>query len=171
MRWLSFSIVVFILMILQASLGRLFGLGPQRIAPDLLLLLAMVLTFRIGSGHSLLGCWILGMAKDISGGAVLGCYGSGFALAGFIMICLREWFYVEHPLAIMVVVLFGSLIVEQWAFAVEWIKGLSLLDAYRGCCLEMVFGAFFTAALAPYGQWGAAKFSRFLGVEFGKNYA
>lgn len=171
MRWFSFSIVALGLMVLQASLGRLFGLGPQRIAPDLLLLLAMVLTFRIGTGHSLLACWILGMAKDISGGAVLGCYGSGFALAGFFMICLREWFYVEHPLAIMVVVLLGSLIVEQWAFAVEWIKGLCVLADYQGFCIEMFFSAFFTAALAPYGQWGAAKCSRFLGVEFGKRYA
>lgn len=170
MRWLSFFMVVLVLLIAQVSLGRLFGLGPQRISPNLFLLLAMVLTFRVGNGSSLLACWVLGLTKDLSGGSVLGCYAGGFALVGFLVICLREWFYVEHPLAIIIVVLVGCVLVEQCAFAVELFKGTSSSAHYHDFCVEMLFGALFTAALAPYGQWAVAKLSRSLGVEFGKTY-
>ena len=170
MRWLNFSFIIFILLIVQISLARLFGLGPQRITPNLLFLLALVLAFRVGGGSSLMACWILGLVKDLSGHAVLGCYAGGFALGGFLVIALREWFYVEHPLAIMVVVLLGCVLLEQWAFAIEWFKGYAVMADYRGFCVEMFFSALFTAALAPYGQWAVAKLSRSLGVEFGTTY-
>lgn len=170
MRWINFSIMVLILLVLQVSVGRLFGLGPQRITPSLFLLLALVLAFRVGTGSSLLACWVLGLVKDLSEGSVLGSYAAGFVLVGFLVIYLREWFYVEHPLGIMVVVLAGCVLVEQCVFAIELFKGIALSSDYRDFCAEAFFGALFTAALAPYGQWVVAKLSRPLGVEFGKAY-
>lgn len=170
MRWINFFIMVLILLVVQSSIGRLFGLGPQRITPSLFLLLALVLAFRVGNSSSLIACWILGLVKDLSGGGVLGGYAIGFVLVGFLVIYFREWFYVEHSLGIMVVVLIGCVLVEQCVFAIELFKGIALSSDYRDFCVEMFFGTLFTAALAPYGQWVVAKLSRPLGVEFGKAY-
>jgi len=170
MRWLNFFIIVLLLLIAQISLGRLLGLGPQRISPNLFLLLALVLAFRVGNGSSLLACWVLGLTKDLSGGSVLGCYACGFALVGFLVIWLREGFYVEHPLVIIVVVVLGTVLVGQIAFVIELFKGVSSTIHYHDFCVEMLFIALFTAALAPFGQWAVAKLARLLGVEFGKSY-
>jgi rod shape-determining protein MreD len=170
MRWINFFIIVLLLLVAQISFGRLLGLGPQRISPNLFLLLAMVLAFRVGNGSSLLACWVLGLAKDLSGGSLLGSYACGFALVGFLVIWLREWFYVEHPLIIILVVALGTVLVEQCAFLIELFKGASSTIHYRDFCVEMLFVALFSAALAPYGQWAVAKLARVLGVEFGKSY-
>lgn len=170
MRWLTFSILLLVVLITQISLGRVFGLGPQRISPNLFLLLAMTLAFRVGTGSALLACWLLGLAQDLSGSSILGCYACGFALVGFLLIWLREWFYVEHPLAIIVVVAFATILVEQCVFAIECLKGISSPADYTNFCVEMLFVTAFTAALAPYGQWALAKLARPLGITFGKSY-
>ncbi len=170
MRWVNFAILVFILLVIQTSIGRIFGLGPQRIAPDLLLILAAVLVFRIGNTESLVACWILGLLKDLSCDSVLGGYALSFGLVGFLVIYLREWLYMEHPLAIMFVVFVSCFAVDQLSFLVEQLKSSTTVD-YKGQSFEMLFSALFSAALSPYGQWFLVKLSKPLGINLTKTYA
>ena len=165
MRWINFAILVFCLLVVQLGLGRLMGLGPQHIIPDLLLVVAIVLAFRGGNHRSLEACWILGLCRDFTSDAVLGSHALAFGLMGFLIIYLREWVFGEHPLAVMMVTFVAALAVSQNIFFINLFKGTMVFEDYATQSLEMMFSALFTAALTPYGQWGLRKLARPLGIE------
>ena len=165
MRWINFAILIFSLLVVQSGLGRLMGLGPQHIIPDLLLLVAIVLAFRGGNHRSLEACWILGLCRDLTSEAVLGSNALAFGLMGLLIIYLREWVFGEHPVAVMVVAFVAALAVSQGVYFINLFRGAMVFEDYAMQSLEMMFSALFTAALAPYGQWGLSKLARPLGID------
>ena len=163
-RWLSFVVLLLALLVTQMATGRLMGIGPQRIMPDLLLLLAVFLALRSSCPRTILACWILGLVKDLSSASVLGSYTISFSLVAFLVMSLREWLYAGNPLTILLACLAGSFLTEQSAFWVNYLRGHFPIASYRGQSLEMFFSAAFTAALAPYAQVLLLKLSQQLGV-------
>ena len=99
-RWLSFVILLLALLVTQMAMGRLMGIGPQRIMPDLLLLLAIFLALRSSCTRTILACWVLGLVKDLSSSSVLGSYAISFSLVAFLILSLREWLYAGNPLRV-----------------------------------------------------------------------
>jgi rod shape-determining protein MreD len=170
MRWFNFSILALLTLVLQVGLGRAIGLGPQRITPDLLLLLALVLAFRGPAPDVLLACWFLGLAKDLTSQAPLGVYAFGFGLLGLLIVRIRDFLYGENMLTQAGMVLVGSFLVEHLVFLVCVLKGLYGGTGYNGVVFSMMFSALFTAALAPYGQWLIWKLQRRLGLPERRRY-
>jgi rod shape-determining protein MreD len=163
-RWLSFVILLLALLVTQMAMGRLMGIGPQRIMPDLLLLLAIFLALRSSCTRTILACWVLGLVKDLSSSSVLGSYAISFSLVAFLILSLREWLYAGNPLTILLACLVGSFLTEQIAFGINCLRGHFPLESYQGQSLEMFFSAAFTAALAPFAQVLLLKLSHQLGV-------
>jgi rod shape-determining protein MreD len=164
MRWFNFAILVLILLILQIGFGRLIGLGHQRIMPDLLLMVAVILAFR-GYGWSvLIACWALGLVRDLSSDAVLGTYAIGFGLMGLAVSRLHQVLYVERPLAIILVTFISGFLIEQFALLTSLIRGDIKSDQYGGLTLSILLSALFTAAMAPYAQWLILKLQRLIGL-------
>ena len=170
MRWFSFTILLLVTMTLVVGMGRVFGLGPQRIMPDLLLLLAVVLAFRGSADEILPACWILGLAKDLTSGAPLGCYAFSFGLLGLLIVYLRELLYGDNAWTLAAVTLAGSFLIEQFVFWVCLMKGMYNGPSYPGITLSVMFSALFTSALTPYGQWMINKLHRRLGLPQRRRY-
>ena len=156
-HWISFGLMGLGTLVIQSGLGRLVGLGPQRIMPDLLLILAVLMAFRCEDSRSLVGCWVLGLCKDLSSDAALGSYALCFGLLGIAIFYLRNWFYGNNWISAMVVTFLGSLLVEQSVYLIGIFKGGLSWELWGGSSMEMLFSAGFTAALAPYGQWILSK--------------
>jgi len=170
MRWFNFAILLLITLVLEVGMGRLFGLGPQRIMPDLLLLLAMVLAFRGPADKMLLCCWILGLAKDLTSQAPLGAYAFSFGLVGLGIIGLRELLYGESLWTLAAVTFVSSFLIEQFVFFVCLMKGMYNGLGHGGITLAIMFSALFTAALTPYGQWLIHKLQRRLSLPARRRY-
>ena len=169
MRWFSFAIVVLVALLLQVAVCRVFGMGPQDIIPDLLLLVGVVLAFRGRPNEALLGCWILGLIKDLSSEAVLGSYALSFGVMALLILRLRDVFYGYHTVALMLLTLLGGFLIEQAVFTLGLLRGYGT-DNYRQLTLEMLLSALLTAALAPYGQWLLMKMHRQLGLQRHRTY-
>jgi rod shape-determining protein MreD len=170
MRWFSFTIILVITIILQTSVSRIFGFGPQRIMPDLFLLLLVVLAYRGNNDQILLACWILGLAKDLTSSAPLGSYALAFGLLALLIRRLRELLYGERLLPMVLVALAGSFLVEQFVLFICVLKGAPLMSQYPRLSLEMLFSAALTAALLPYVYWLVSKLHRQLGLPDQRRY-
>ena len=170
MRWLNFIILLFVTLILQAGPGRLFGLGPQRIMPDLLLILAVILAFRAGIPQILIACWILGLAKDLTSPAPFGCYAFTFGLVAWLIFHLREWLYGQHPLTLILLTFFAVHLVEHVTLMISLLKNELPSGQYDAFSLTVFFSALFSAALAPYFQWLLLKLHRLLGIPLHRSH-
>ncbi len=164
-RWLPFAFLAAGLLIVQMTVGRLLGIGPQRITPDLFIIVAVFLALRSSCSYVLIACWLLGLAKDLSGAAVLGSYAISFGLIGYLVMTWREWLYVENPLTILLVAAVGSIAAEHVAWLINVLRGNLPPDYSTALELEILFSALFTAALAPYGQVLLLKLGRHMGVD------
>jgi len=164
MRWLNFLILVFVVLLLQVAVCRPLGLGPQRIMPDLLLMTAVILSFH-GSGDKVpVACWVLGLVKDVSSQGALGCYAFSFGLLALIIIRLRDMFYGDKPLVLMLFIVVGGFLAEQMTLLIGMIKEDFPSETYGALSMAAMFSVLFTAGLAPYGQWLMMKLHRQLGL-------
>ncbi len=170
MRWFNFGILLFVTLVLQMGVARLFGLGEQRVMPDLLLLVAVVLAFRGEQNSAMIACFFLGLAKDLTGQAVLGSYAIGFGLLGWIIVRARDLFYGEHPITLIMITLAAGFFVEQLVLAICLMKKVFSWDNYGVLTLSILFSAVLTAGLSPYGQWLLLKFHRWLGLPRRRSY-
>lgn len=170
MRWFNFIILLFLSLVVQVGVARLFGLGPQRVMPDLLVMVAVVLAFRAPGDHALIAGWILGLAKDLTSQAPLGCYAMAFGLLAWAVVHLRELFYGDHPLTLIVFTFFAGFMVEQFVLGVCLIKKIFPSGNYAAFSMAIMFSAMITAAIAPYGQWILMKFNRQLGLPRRRTY-
>jgi rod shape-determining protein MreD len=171
MRWFRFGILVLAALILQVSVCQPLGLGPQQIMPDLFVLLAVVLAFWPNGDYDVLAaCWVLGLTKDLSSTAPLGCYALSFGILALLVRRLRDVFYGEKLLPLMGITVMGSILVEQSAFFLLVWKGEQFSDRYGYLLLGMIFSAFFTGALTPYAYWLLRLLQRQLGLPGSRIY-
>jgi rod shape-determining protein MreD len=170
MRWFTFGIVVFVTLVMQVGIVRLFGLGPQRVMPDLFLILAVILGFRAPSEQAPIAGWILGIVKDLSSEAPLGAYAIAFGLMVWAIVRLREFFYGDNPITLMLLTFISSFLVEQFALLVCRIKGVLPGGSYGSICIAIGFSALLTAGLTPYGHWLVMKLYRQLGLPKRRTY-
>ena len=170
MRWFNFGILVFAVLVVQAGVCRLFGLGQLRIVPDLFLLVGLIVAFRGPSHQAPTACWLLGLFKDLSSEAVLGSYALVFALLAVGIVRLREFFYGDHPLTLIVLTLAGSFLVEHLVLAIAALRGDFTWTHYGQLAGVLLLSGLFTAGLAPYGQWLMLKLHRPLGLPRQRRY-
>ena len=170
MRWFNFILLLFVTLVLQLGVGRLFGVGPQQVMPDLLLLLAVVFAFRGPADQALIACWILGAVKDLSSQAPLGSYAFAFGLMAWAIVRLREMFYGDHPITLIVLTFLCSFFAELFVLFICSLKDVLQVDSYSSFSLVIMFSSLLTAGLAPYGQWLVMKLHRQLGLPRRRTY-
>ena len=165
MRWTIFLVVALAAVILQVGTSQVLGLGEQRVMPDLLLLVALVVAFRGPREEALLACWGLGLLKDLTSVAPLGAYAVSFGVLAWVVVGLREWLYGPRLLPQVVVLLAGGLFVEHVVWWVCLVKGVPVMERYWGFLSTALLTGGLTAALYPYGLWVLTKLGRALGLE------
>jgi rod shape-determining protein MreD len=166
MRWFNFGILALITLVLQIGVCGRIGIGQQRIMPDLLLLLAVILAFRAPADSALIACWLLGLMKDVfSETAALGSYAFCFGLMAMMVVRMRELLYGLRSVTMIIVTIAMSLWIEQMVFVLCVLKGTADWSEYGGATLTMLFSSLFTGGLAPYGLWLVNKLHRPLGLQ------
>jgi rod shape-determining protein MreD len=166
MRWLRFGILVLIFLVLQIGVGSALSFIPQKIVPDLLLLLAVLLIFWAPADQALIACWLLGLLKDItSQEAPLGSYSLTFGLLGLMLIRMREVVVAARLLPQIFLIFVSSMVIEHAVWLICVVKSDVPLDSYRQTLTSITLSAVITAALYPYGYWLMTKLHRPLGLK------
>ena len=170
MRWFNFTIMLFAALVMQVGMARLFGLGRQRIMPDLLLMLVVILAFRGSHGQAPLAGWVLGLIKDLSSQSPLGGYAFAFGLAAWGIVRLRELFFGDNPMSLMFITFVAGFLVEQFVLIICLLKNIFTGEDYGTLSTVIAFSTLLTAALVPYGQWVVMRFHRQLGLPRQRRY-
>jgi rod shape-determining protein MreD len=170
-RWFRFAILVVLTVIVQMALGRVLGLGFARVMPDLLLMFAVIIAFRGPADTTLIACWFLGLAKDLTSQAPLGAYALSFGLLTLLLLRVREIFYGERALTLMLLSFLSSVLVELAVWLLSALRGETIGGPRGGIVLNIMLSALFTAGLSPYGLWLLTKLHRQLGLPARRRYA
>ena len=170
MRWFNFGILVFMVLLLQLAVVDSIALGPQRIRPDLLLLVAVVIALNGPEEQAPTAGWILGLCKDLTSEATLGSYAIGFGLTVWMIVKIRDLFLLDRALTIIILTLIGAFALEQLVLLISYLKSGSSAGGYATLTGAIFFSAAFTAGLAPYARWLMLKMARLFGLRTRRGY-
>ncbi len=169
MRWIPFLILTVVILIFQVGIVPPLGLGPQRIVPDLMLMLTVVLALRGEKNRVLLACWIIGTFKDLASEAPLGCHALTYGLAAIFIVSIRDYLYGNRPVILMLLTLVLAFLTQLFELWLYLVRQGALMESFRPALLNVLFSALFTAALAPYMSWLIASMHHQLGLPGRRN--
>ena len=165
MRWLTYFILAYLALGIQAGLGDY--LSYQGAAPNLVLLAAIFVAINAPRDAALLGCFGMGVMQDLLTQQPPGLFGLAYGLVGLMVAGTNQVVYREHPLTHFSMALAGGiavaivLLVHSWihppgARGTVWIGGAGpapatqvTVDAVRLSPATEFTRALYTAVLAP----------------------
>lgn len=95
MKTLKYSIIIFILTILQIEITQLFW--PKYAAPNLLLIFCILISFRYGGMYGMLAGFFLGIINDLISFQILGVSSLGMIVVGLMSGHLKGQIFIENP--------------------------------------------------------------------------
>ncbi len=156
MKWSSLLIFSVIIVLVQATAGRVLSFsvgGVGTIMPDLMAVLVvfMALSARNGLDVMLMG-WMLGFAVDLAvvGPTPVGPMAIAYALAAWLVYSIREAFFYDRLMTrAMLTLIFCILAHVMWVL----IQSMVASDAISGLRFQLVLQAMliaaFTAIISP----------------------
>jgi rod shape-determining protein MreD len=175
MRWASFAILVYVVLLVQTTVGRLLtfnGTSMGSVGPDLAAIAAVFVALRLRDGTEVaISAWLLGLAVDLAtGGGVgevtaVGPMAIGYTLAVAAIFRLREMFFRERPATQALLALVFCVMAHFTWVSLQLIFGAAVQRSWAGygrLMLEAMALACYTAVLAPAGYWALSKAERLL---------
>jgi rod shape-determining protein MreD len=172
MRWVPFLILVYLVLLVQTTVGKVLtfqetALGT--IGPDLAAIVAVFLALRLREGVELaLASWVLGLAVDLTtAGQVVGPMPLAYVAASMAVLKMREAFFRERIATRMLLALVFCVLAHGIWVTVETIlapAGARSWGFYWQMLKQALALAIYTAALMPLGHWVLGKLDRFVFV-------
>jgi hypothetical protein len=166
MRWVPFLFAVYVLVLLQTTLGKLLTFSTDfagQIGPDLAAIFAVFVALHVrGALDALIAAWVLGFGVDlmaagaVEGGSCAGMMSLAYLLAGGAVFWVREAFFRDRPLTQAILALLFCLIAHglwitgQAARAGDW-------TSFRRMLPQMIALTVYTAVLTPLVHFALAR--------------
>jgi rod shape-determining protein MreD len=160
MRWIPFAILVYLVIQLQTTVGKVLtvqqtAIGP--IGPDLAAIVAAFLAIHLrGAADVGLACWALGLAVDLATGSGVGAVTKvgpmalTYGLAGMVVYRMRDAFFRERIVSQALLALaFAGTAHLLWVFLQAMLVGQWRF--WWGATQQAVALAVYTALAAPLG--------------------
>lgn len=166
MHWVAFTIVLYITTALQATVAPMLAVHGVR--PDLMSILAAFYALVARREDALIACWFIGLAIDLTGIGFVRHSGVGPSSLAMGLMCLavisvRDLTFRESVVTQLVTSFLISL-----GFAILAGLYLSYSAANRPRAWDVVqsglYGAVYTAVIAPYCQWILRRMRNLLGL-------
>jgi rod shape-determining protein MreD len=153
MRWLSFFILAYIALGLEAGLAR--AIEWKNASPDFVLLAVVFIALSAPRDTALLAGFILGALHDLTGQGTLGLYAFSYGTAAVFIISVQQAVNRRHPLAQFVLTGFAGLIVA----VIVSLHGLIRPPApgVHPPAMPLFYAAVYLAILAPFVLAGLQK--------------
>ena len=187
MRWIPFILLVYVVMLIQTTIGRVLtfaGTSIGTIGPDLAAVAAVFFAMRLRDGaEAALAAWALGMAVDLTtssgtgSATAVGPMPLAYCLAAAAIFRLREIFFRDRPASQATLALIFCTVAHftwlnlQWAFA-HWDYAGGVRRSwmlYNSILIQGMALSIYTAILMPLGFIILAKCERlFIAVQAGR---
>ncbi|MCG8408358.1 MAG: rod shape-determining protein MreD [Phycisphaerales bacterium] len=166
MRWIAFAILLYLVTVLQTTVAPFIALHTIR--PDFMVILAVYYALLARQQDAPLACWCIGLAVDLTtisytDYANVGVHAFSLGFIGLIVCKVRELTFRESALTQLIFSFLAKLILAS-------LVGLHMLyvmgewDRLGETVVTAVWGAVYTAVLAPYGHWILCRLRTVLGV-------
>ncbi len=168
MHWIAFTILVYVVTVLQTTLAPFIAVHTIR--PDLIVIVAVHYALLARNNDALIACWLIGLAIDLTG---LSYSHSGYANVGINAFCLgllamlivktRELTFRESALTQLAVTFLVKLSLGVLV-GIHMLYALDQLDRLGDILTTSFWAAVYTAALAPYLNWALRRLRAPLGI-------
>ncbi|MFA6133105.1 MAG: hypothetical protein WC869_03695 [Phycisphaerae bacterium] len=175
MRWIPFVILVYLVILIQTTLGRVLtfsGGGLGMIGPDLAAIVAVFIALRLRDGTEVaIAAWTLGLAVDLTtpGGVGLvtavGPMSLGYCLAVSAVYRTRDAFFRERPASQAMLTLMFCLIAHALWVSLQTVFAQGVTRSwgnYGEALVQAMLLSAYTAVLAPLGCWVLTRCERIL---------
>jgi rod shape-determining protein MreD len=146
MRWISFTIILLIAIILEAgNLLNVFAVGGWYIRPAILITLLVYYSFSCRPRDAIICSFVIGFAADLTG-TVIGPHIICFGLLGLLLNQSNQILYARRGIYKAMIVFAVYLIAETFS---HWLALLKGLDTQENFYSILLFTAFYSAVISP----------------------
>lgn len=157
MRWLSFFILAYLALGLEAGLAR--AIEWQNAAPNFVLIALVFIALGAPRDAALLGCFILGALHDFASQGTLGLLAFTYGLCGAMIVSLQSAVNRKHPLTHFIFALLAGLLAATILALHGWIRP-PLEQLGRAPIWPLFSSAVYSAVIAPPLIFGLQKMSK-----------
>lgn len=166
MHWIAFVILLYVTTAIQTTVAPM--LAVHSIRPDLLSIVAAYYALSARKEDALIACWLIGLAADLTGlgfarHSGIGASSLAMGLIGLAVVGMRELTFRDS----VITQLLTSFLIS---FSFALLTGLYLYfsASNRPAAWDVVqsslYGAVYTAVIAPYCQWVLRRMRNLLGL-------
>lgn len=160
-RWVWIALIGYAAVAAQNTLCGFMAVG--RVAPDLVLAVAIFLALVAPTYPALYAAWGLGLARDMTSGGPLGAWALLFLLAAAGVILCRRHFYIEKAPARLAVSVLAAVAVNAAYLAAEGATSGRRVPLGAGA-LQVLGRSLYTGAAAAVVAWLLGHWRRRLGL-------
>jgi rod shape-determining protein MreD len=162
MRWLTFSILAGLCLVLQTSLVPKLAIWGVR--PDWMFVLAVFYALLGGFPDACIAAWILGLLTDLaSANDHVGLYAFCYGGTAWLIYHVRELVFREHWLAHAATTLLAGLLMQFVVAVYRAFRAPVGAGAEHGVWTFALLTCVYTAFWAPYFHWGLTRLRRATG--------
>src|SRR5208337_5115367 len=157
MRWLSFFILAYIALGLQAGLAR--AIEWNGAAPNFVLLAVVFIALNAPRDAALLACFILGAMHDLTSQGTLGLLAFSYGLVATFVLGIQQAVRRRHPVTHFMLALLGGIVTAIVLSLHGWLRPPAA--GIRAPILPLFTAAVYTAILAPFALGGLQRIGGF----------
>jgi rod shape-determining protein MreD len=165
MRWLSYFILAYVALGLQAGIAR--AIEWNTAGPNFVLLAVVFIALNAPRDAALLGCFILGAMQDLTSGGTMGLFAFSYGLIALFITAIHRALYRRHPVTHFTVALIAGFLTAIILALHGWIRPPGpekaadgqRLAAVHPEVLPLLYTAIYSAILAPFVLRGLQRIS------------
>lgn len=160
MRWLSYFILAYITLGLQAGIAR--AMQWKAAEPNLVLLAVVFIALNAPRDVALLGCFILGAMQDLTSGGTMGLFAFSYGLVALFIVAVQQAVHRRHPATHFALTLIAGVLTAIVLAIHRWLRppGPQVLPLF--------YTAVYSAILAPFVIGGLQRISRVFHFQSGR---
>lgn len=155
MRWLSYFILAYVTLALQAGIAR--AMQWDGAEPNFVLLSVVFIALNAPRDVALLGCFLLGFMQDLTSQGTMGLYAFCYGVLTLLILAVRQGVYRRHPLSHFALVLVGGATTAIILAIHGWVRpppapamaAGQALRTIHPAVLPLFYTAIYSAILAP----------------------
>lgn len=153
MRWLSYFILAYITLGLQAGIAR--AVQWKAAEPNLVLLAVVFIALNAPRDAALLGCFILGAMQDLASGGTMGLFAFSYGLVALLVLATRQAVDRRHPAVHFALTLIAGVLTAIVLAIHGWLR-----TPVHPPVLPLFYTAVYSAILAPFVIGGLQRIDR-----------
>ena len=171
MRWLTYFIVVYLMLGIQLGLGAYTQW--RGVAPNLILPMVVFLSLNAPRGEALFSSFLLGLFQDLVTMQPLGLFAFSYGLVAMLVAWSSEFVRRSHPLTHVSMTLLGGLLTSFVLMVHQLVHPVGAALQHDGAVIRavrlgprvLIVSTLYTAMLSPLILWVFQRLHRFFGFD------